>query len=410
MTVRKILSSFVSYRARIRVRPFISAGRIESRPVAALPITGDGQASTGFVIKKLAVPGLAKIAMTGTRRSRKLAVILHADVVGSTAMVQRDAALAHDRIDEVFRRLGTVISAYHGRVRELRGDALVAQFELVADAVAAALKFQQEQKHYLEQLGDDFRTELRIGIALGEVVTGSSTITGAGVVLAQRVEQLALPGGLCITAAIHENLPKRLPFDEENLGEIKLKGFDDAMRVYRVAMRTGEAIPMPERIGKNRLAQGFMKTGRAIGIIALVIGGGAAISSGFIHFRDLPGATPHWLAPASESARLNPVKSSLKSIELGTSLYQQNCVSCHGANAEGNGINARKLNPRPANLKAMSQSHADGEFAYKIRVGRGAMPGWETTLNEAEIWNLVNFIQTLNRQPADGNENVDAQR
>ena len=56
---------------------------------------------------------------------------------------------------------------------------------------------------------------MRVGIALGEVVIADSTVTGAGVVLAQRVEQMAEPGGLCITSAIHEALPNRTVLDRK---------------------------------------------------------------------------------------------------------------------------------------------------------------------------------------------------
>ena len=178
-----------------------------------------------------------KIVMPDSRRSSKLAVILHADIAGSTKMVQRDAVIAHDRSMSLFRRFSEVITAYQGVVRELRGDALVAQFERASDAVAATLAFQEKQFQYNGQLNDDIRPELRVGIALGEVIVDDHTVTGAGVVLAQRVEQLAMPGGLCITAAIHEALPRWMPLDHEYLGRQDFKGFDKMIRAYRVLIR-----------------------------------------------------------------------------------------------------------------------------------------------------------------------------
>ena len=80
-------------------------------------------------------------------------------------------------------------------------------------------------------------------LLMGEVIIADNTMTGAGVVLAQRVEQLARPGGVCITAAIHEALPQRLPFDQENLGEQQVKGFDEHIRVYAVSLSPGASIP-----------------------------------------------------------------------------------------------------------------------------------------------------------------------
>ncbi len=60
------------------------------------------------------------------RQPRKLAVILHADVVGSTTLVQKNESLAHARIQDAFRRFSSAIEAYNGVTHELRGDALVA--------------------------------------------------------------------------------------------------------------------------------------------------------------------------------------------------------------------------------------------------------------------------------------------
>ena len=72
----------------------------------------------------------------------KLAVILHADVVGSTALVQKDERVAHERIQNSFRRLSETIAAYGGITHELRGDALVAEFSRASDGVSASLAFQ----------------------------------------------------------------------------------------------------------------------------------------------------------------------------------------------------------------------------------------------------------------------------
>ena len=183
--------------------------------------------------------------------SGKLAVILHADVASSTALVQQNEQLAHERIQDSFRRFSDTIKNYQGHVLELRGDALLAEFERSSDAVAAALAFQADQKDHISRLEDDIKPVLRVGIAMGEVVIADDTVTGAGVVLAQRVEQLASPGRLCITAALHESLPRRLPFDLEDMGEQVLKGFDDPVHVYRVELNPGALIPPPRHTEKK---------------------------------------------------------------------------------------------------------------------------------------------------------------
>ena len=178
--------------------------------------------------------------------SRKLAVLVHADVVGSTALVRANETLAHQRIQDTFRRFSETIISHGGIAHEIRGDALVAEFSKVSDAVSAALAYQAASAVHNEELPDQVRPVIRVGIAMGEVVVADNTITGEGVVLSQRLEQLAEPGGVCIQGAAYETVPKRLPFDYESLGEQELKGFDEPVRAYAVTLKPGGKLPAPE--------------------------------------------------------------------------------------------------------------------------------------------------------------------
>ena len=208
--------------------------------------------------------------MAKDRLPDKLAVILHADVAGSTQLVQQDEHLAHERIQDSFHRFSDVIEQYRGKVLELRGDALLAEFERASDAVTATLAFQSDQANYLSRLKDDLKPGIRVGIAMGEVVIGDGTVTGGGVVLAQRVEQLADPGGLCITAALHESLPRRMPFDLEDLGDQVLKGFDDPVHVYRVELSPGTLIPPPQHKNQRKTSQKPWKRVVAIAVVVVI--------------------------------------------------------------------------------------------------------------------------------------------
>jgi len=178
--------------------------------------------------------------------SRKLAVLLHADVVGSTTLVQRNETLAHQRIQAVFHQFSDTIAAYGGIAHELRGDALVAEFDRASDAVAASLAFQLINGALNATLVDDIRPEIRIGISLGEVVIADGTITGAGVVLAQRLERLAEGGGIVVQGTVAETVPTRMPFDFESLGEQTLKGLDQPVRAFAARLRRGRELPAPE--------------------------------------------------------------------------------------------------------------------------------------------------------------------
>ena len=176
---------------------------------------------------------------------RRLVVLLHADVAGSTTLVHANEATAHARMTEVFAHLRACIERYGGIVHEVRGDALVAEVPRASDALSAALSFQHANVRTNEQLKDDVIPRVRIGIALGEVVIADGTVTGPGIVLAQRVEQYAEPDGVSVTAAIREATPSRLPFDFSNLGEQHAKGFEEPVHMFQVTLTEGEQAPAP---------------------------------------------------------------------------------------------------------------------------------------------------------------------
>ena len=123
---------------------------------------------------------------------------------------------------------------------------LVAEFSRASDSVAAALVFQGLNEEYNSTLDDDIQPRLRVGISLGEVVIADNTITGAGVVLAQRLEQLADTGGLVVQGSVAETVPTRLPFNFENLGEQMLKGLDQPLRAFSASLQEGKTLPAPE--------------------------------------------------------------------------------------------------------------------------------------------------------------------
>ncbi len=103
----------------------------------------------------------------------------------------------------------------------------------------------------------------------------------------------------------------------------------------------------------------------------------------------------HWMSPKEAMMIPNPIQADANSIAKGSALFQQNCASCHGKTAEGDGPSAAFLPTKPSNLKAMAGGHPDGDFAWKIANGRGAMPGWKGILSQKDIWNTVNYVQSL---------------
>ena len=168
---------------------------------------------------------------------------MHADVVGSTKLIQIDESVAHTRMRDSFRKLSETISSYGGITWEIRGDALVAEFPRASDAIAASVSFQASNSRSTIGSEDGIHPVLRIGISLGEVIVADNVITGAGIVVAQRLEQLAAPGGVVVQGSVMETVPNRLPFEFEPLGEQDLKGFDQPVRAYAVRLTPGAEAP-----------------------------------------------------------------------------------------------------------------------------------------------------------------------
>ncbi|UCH40365.1 MAG: adenylate/guanylate cyclase domain-containing protein [Gammaproteobacteria bacterium] len=134
----------------------------------------------------------------------------------------------------------------------------MAEFERASDAVTAALAFQTLNRESNATLNDEIQLQLRIGISMGEVIIADNTVTGAGVVLAQRLEQLADTEGIVVQGAVSETVPTRMPFDFKNLGEHKLKGFELSVRAGR-----------KKRSSESLKPTGIILLGNTIGVWAL---------------------------------------------------------------------------------------------------------------------------------------------
>ncbi len=107
------------------------------------------------------------------------------------------------------------------------------------------------------------------------------------------------------------------------------------------------------------------------------------------------GKKHHWEAPEEEANRQNPTSGALASIQRGKVIFRKSCAICHGKEAKGDGPAATTMNPKPSDLSMMAGMHSDGEFAWKIATGKGAMPGMRDSLTEDQIWDVVSFIQSL---------------
>jgi class 3 adenylate cyclase/TolB-like protein len=185
--------------------------------------------------------------MSGARVERKLAAILAADIVGYSRLMGADEEGTHAALKTIRRELGDPMIAEHrGRIFKTTGDGLLAEFTSVVDAVRCAVELQTAMTGRNAGVVADRRIEFRIGVNVGDVIIDGDDIYGDGVNIAARLEALAEPGGVCISARVHEDVVGKVATHFHDIGEQTLKNISRPVRVYRVG---GRATTTPSRRG-----------------------------------------------------------------------------------------------------------------------------------------------------------------
>jgi mono/diheme cytochrome c family protein len=105
-----------------------------------------------------------------------------------------------------------------------------------------------------------------------------------------------------------------------------------------------------------------------------------------------------WVVPANFKSMKNPVAKGDASSKAGKTLYDKNCLSCHGKVGLGDGVKARALKEFPGDFsKAEYQNQTDGEHFFKTKTGRSEMPKYEGKLSDDDMWNIVNYMRTFKK-------------
>jgi len=190
--------------------------------------------------------------MTTTRR---LAAILAADVAGYSRLIGADEGGTLERLKVLRRELvDPKIAESRGRLVKTTGDGLLVEFASVVDALRCAVDVQREMTGRNTGVPPDNRIEFRIGINVGDIVVEDGDIFGDGVNVAARLEALAEPGGICVSARVQEDATGRLDLDFEDIGQQQLKNIARPVRAYRVATSARGAItrhdadpPLPDK-------------------------------------------------------------------------------------------------------------------------------------------------------------------
>ena len=168
---------------------------------------------------------------------RRLAAILSADVVAYTRLIEADEVGTFERLKKLrLDHVEPLVSAHHGRIFKLTGDGALAEFPSATEAVQCAVKIQDiVQLEEAAQL-ENRRITLRIGISLGDVIIEDGDRHGEGVNLAARLQQIAGPGGILVSASVYEQVKNRLKVRMEPLGAQRLKNISTPVPVFRLVL------------------------------------------------------------------------------------------------------------------------------------------------------------------------------
>jgi TolB-like protein/class 3 adenylate cyclase/Tfp pilus assembly protein PilF len=192
--------------------------------------------------------------------TRELAAIMFSDIAGYTAIMGRDERKALRALDDHRDLLRTILPRFNGRLVGEIGDGTLSSFHSALDAVNCARAAQAA-------LQDDSSLKLRIGIHLGDVVFSNNTVLGDGVNVASRIHALALPGAICISANVYDEIRNKPEFQVKDLGEQKFKNVDRPIRVYSLV---ASAPSVPLSVGQPSVGRRAILAGVGALLLAAV--------------------------------------------------------------------------------------------------------------------------------------------
>jgi adenylate cyclase len=177
--------------------------------------------------------------MESNRAVRKLAAIVVADVVGFSRHMERDDAGTLARLRAIRETLfDPKIAEYGGHVVKTAGDGMLVEFGSADSALRCAIDVQRAMTADNQSKPHGERTEFRIGINLGDIIVDGNDIAGDGVNVAARLEALAEPGGICVSATVREQVHGSLDVGFDDIGEQKVKNIARPIRVFRVSLES----------------------------------------------------------------------------------------------------------------------------------------------------------------------------
>lgn len=200
---------------------------------------------------------------------RRLAAILSADIAGYSRLMADDEEATIAMVTARRQQVGLLLEQRRGRLVDFTGDNFLAEFGSAVDAVECAMQIQRVGVALNAASPESRKMEFRIGIHLGEIQVQDERLFGKGVNIAARLEALAQPGGVCISAKVHEEVASRTTFRFHDLGPHTVKNIPDPVHAYAVlaADAPDAAFPPASREASRR----GPRTGLVAGLLGAAI-------------------------------------------------------------------------------------------------------------------------------------------
>jgi len=167
---------------------------------------------------------------------RKLAAIMFTDMVGYSALSQRDDKLALELLEEHRRLLREIFPRFHGTEIKTIGDAFLVEFNSALEAAQCAIEIQRTLAKYNADAPAQRQIELKIGIHIGDVVHRAGDVYGDGVNIASRIEPLAGAGGICVSMDVERQIRNAVETRFEKLAPTELKNISVPMELFRIVL------------------------------------------------------------------------------------------------------------------------------------------------------------------------------
>lgn len=188
---------------------------------------------------------------------RRLAAVLAADVVGYSDLMSKDEEGTLNRLRDLRRQvIEPRIRSHRGRLVKTVGDGFLCEFSSPVEAVRCAVDLQEAISQ--ASGGESVKPlQLRIGINLGDIIIDEDgDIFGDGVNIASRLQKMALPGGICLSGKVHEEVRDKLPYPFEDHGEHRFKNIGRLIKVYCLLEGVDPSTMLPEARSKVSLRDG----------------------------------------------------------------------------------------------------------------------------------------------------------